>query len=353
MSVLDLQSESVLRAVEALAKAYGEVFIARGEFDELVRGNRWVLVLTDKHIHKFVPGSVLTQPHTSTALMDVHSVVADPSEPRAFYVYTYKYKNRLRFNKVRGAMGLGMNFDSFLQRRQYASFSAQQAEQWVFLISRLIRNGWQRAAEDLFIPRPEIYQGHFFVIKLNRKNTAQDRVLLLSTKWLYNLAVSHHPTVVDHKSKKWALPISSLTALTLLGDTHLIVNFNEAVESKLDEEHMGAKGINVNEQHIFMFRTFAERQLLVVELTRLLALQSNTDHTLQIKTKGHVRGDFADDIKIADSPQGSPRTPKSPRSPQSPSSPSSRFPIFGGKSSARTPDPAGRRKQRVDGDGDD
>lgn len=88
MSVLELQPESVLRALETLSKAYGELFIARAQFDELVRGNRWVLVLTDKHIHKFVPGSVLTQPHTSTALMDVHSVVADPSEPRAFYVYT-------------------------------------------------------------------------------------------------------------------------------------------------------------------------------------------------------------------------------------------------------------------------
>jgi len=296
-------------------------------------------VLTDKHIHKFVPGSVLTQPHTSTALMDVHSVVADPSEPRAFYVYTYKYKNRLRFNKMRGAMGLGMNFDSFLQRRQYASFSAQEAEQWVFVLNRLIRNGWQRAAEELFIPRPEVYQGHFFVIKLNRKNKAQDRVLLLSTKWLYNLAVSHHPTIIDHKSKKWALPISSLTGLALLGDTHLVVNFNEAVESKLDEEHMGAKGSNVNERHFFMFRTFKERQLLVADLSRLFSLQSNTDHTLQITTKGQVRRDFADELRTAsDSPGGSPRTPRTLRSPHSPSSPRSpRFRLFGRKS-ARTPD---------------
>ena len=38
---------------------------------------------------------------------------------------------------------------------------------------RLIRDLWQRRAEELFIPRPEVYQRLDFVIKLNRRGKAQ------------------------------------------------------------------------------------------------------------------------------------------------------------------------------------
>jgi len=78
--------------------------------------------------------------------MDVHSIEQHGSDPNSFYMYMYKSKAKLRFSKVcpfsameslayivvkyqsqlvcnvaswqmRGAMGLGMDFDAFLQRR--------------------------------------------------------------------------------------------------------------------------------------------------------------------------------------------------------------------------------------------
>lgn len=77
--------------------------------------------------------------------------------------------------------------------------------------------------KEMVIPRPEVYQKHTFVIKLNRKGKAQvctrqsrflvfptpyvnfvlqDRMLVLSTMWLYNVEVQHNPTRLDTKSLK-------------------------------------------------------------------------------------------------------------------------------------------------------
>lgn len=50
-------------------------------------------------------------------LLDIHSVESDPEDACCFYVYMYKSKTKLQLNKMFGAVGLGMNFERFLQKR--------------------------------------------------------------------------------------------------------------------------------------------------------------------------------------------------------------------------------------------
>lgn len=46
------------------------------------------------------------------------------------------------------------------------------------------------------IRAPEIYQTHSFVVKVNRKGQHQDRVLVLSNLYIYNVEVTHCPTAI-------------------------------------------------------------------------------------------------------------------------------------------------------------
>ena len=185
----------------------------------------------------------LPQPHLfSPDLLDFHSIEQDEHNPNIFFTFIYKSKTKLGLSKVKGAMGLGMSFDSFLQRREYECPSAFQCFQWVTLLSRNIQTKWQKHLESLFVPEPEVYQRHAFVIK-SRKGRTQDRMLLLSTSWIYNVEVTHNPTLVKKKDMKWSLPVQTLRTVTLVDDDQLILNFDKSVYKKLiDNHHIGSKG---------------------------------------------------------------------------------------------------------------
>jgi hypothetical protein len=272
---------------DALAAA-GEQALLHSELEEMVKSRRWAMAVTAEALYKFevggggggaaggaadgdddasgeAAGSVWRK---RKDLMDLHSVEVDAQDSRVFTTYIYKSHARLNMSKMRGILGMGMDFNSFLQRRRYLCDSAAECFQWVFVLNRAVRNVWQREFERAVVPAPEVYQRHGFAIKVNRRGKAQDRLLVLSTGWVYNVEVTHNPTRV--KGKKWALPVGSLSRLTLIDDARLIVRFDSArAAGLLDDAHLGDKGSSVNDQHVFVFRTAHERQQIVADLARL------------------------------------------------------------------------------------
>lgn len=175
---------------------------------------------------------------------------------------------------MRRLLDMGTAFNDFLKTKQFRCRTATECLQWLFVLQRLIRNGWQARFETDIIREPEYYQRHAFVIK-----KTHDRVLLLSNSWLYNVDVTYKPTVI--KGIKWVIPIASLTNITInvphavsndvnhdhTGDNapYAILAFDEKIAtSAFDAHHKSYKTTDFKKKdHSFLFRTLAERNKLV------------------------------------------------------------------------------------------
>ena len=202
---------------EELCKATGEKFLCLANLHEVQKYSDWIMVLTDKGFYKFDVDSSLHVPRKRKALLDFHSVEADLSNPLLLTTRIYKasVKNNMKSSlfKFMGNLGSRIDSESFLQIRQYVCRSELQRDQLVWLMNRTIRNIWQSTLETHIIPSPEYYQTHQFVIKTNRKGSHQERLLVLSNQWLYNMQVSHAPTTIH--SVKWAIRIDCIASVCL------------------------------------------------------------------------------------------------------------------------------------------
>jgi len=200
-----------------------------------------------------------------------------PMTNHVFFMYSYKSKAKEAQVKMMGAIGMVMNFD-FLQCRRFRCSSELECFQWVVVFNKLIREVWQRECESLIIKSPEIYQYHAFVIKMNQKGKTQDRTILLSNEWIYNIEVIHNPTSI--KDKKWAYPFKSLKAVFVgtengANNPSITLYFNEAIFSKIDKAHIGSKKEKMNDKHTFIFFDDAHCIRMVTELKRLFFFLSN------------------------------------------------------------------------------
>ena len=161
----------------------GEVFLLVASLFESVKGSVWRLMLTDRAMLKLDANG---QVRTRREILDVHSVEQDQPlmpkqrktkygqsyeafDPKCFSVYSYKNAFDLRADKMKGAFGLGMNFDSFLQLRRFCCETESECLRWVAVLNRLVITQWQQMLERYIIPEPEVYQHHCCVIKVNRK----------------------------------------------------------------------------------------------------------------------------------------------------------------------------------------
>lgn len=204
----------------------------------MISGTPWNVILTDKALYKIedTGGAAGGNVRRRLDLLDFHSIERDPTDPNAFVLWSYKSAAALAADKTKGIFGFGMDFDSFLQQRRFRCLTALECSEWVLVLTRLLMDSWQRVFEgswkkdeasnsasafefygiefvfqyicfsDLLltckwqstasvIRLPEIYQFHAFVIKL-KKGVAQERTLVVSTEWIYNVEMLHNPTRV-------------------------------------------------------------------------------------------------------------------------------------------------------------
>eukprot|EP00948_MAST-09A_sp_MAST-9A-sp1_P002805 g2805.t1 len=130
-------------------------------------------------------------------------------------------------------------------KRDYLCESKALRDEWFLVFESSLREFWQQEFESYIcvrsqnlastatlLQRPEIYQSHFHISKINRKGVMQARFLLLSDSWLYNLKFHYAPTVFH--SLKWAIPIEGLEMIELIDDAPRFVSL------KVDVEHTNA-----------------------------------------------------------------------------------------------------------------
>lgn len=132
----------------------------------------------------------------------------------------------------------------------------------VVVINALIRDAWQRNCERNFIRSPEVYQFHALVRKVNRRKKMQDRVLVVSNQWIYNLEPDGEQGTMDEY--KWSLPIASLLRIAAgkddekLGEFSATIHFDLTVAKQIlsqnafKDRKIGIKS-SVNDKHQLLF----------------------------------------------------------------------------------------------------
>lgn len=202
-------------------------------------------------------------------LLEIHSIEADPNSPSSFRINFFSgsasSKAKARISKVKRLFQVGSSFDDFLKQKTVRCNTAEECTQWMLVLEKLQRNLWQRKIESALLPAPEYYKRHAFVIKQHN-----DRLLLLSDMWFYNVEVSYKPIAV--KGIKWAIPVSSFTHVrqSNVDPTVALMTISfDADEAKkqFDSHHRSNKSSDLrNKHHEFIFRTRDERQRFVNSL---------------------------------------------------------------------------------------
>ncbi|KMS65216.1 hypothetical protein BVRB_038230, partial [Beta vulgaris subsp. vulgaris] len=80
--------------------------------------------------------------------------------------------------------------------QRYVFESEADHQTMVLLLDDLTRTRWQALCEHRVITAPELYQAHTAVIKVNRKGHCQERMLVLSNLWLYNIQYHTDPIAI-------------------------------------------------------------------------------------------------------------------------------------------------------------
>lgn len=161
-----------------------------------------------------------------------------------------------------------MHFDSFLQVRRFRCPSEASCFQWVTMLNRLILDQWQRLFEAKLIPAPEIYQHHACVIKLNNHGVSQERVLVFSTDWIYNIEITHNPTNI--KENKWCLPLYCLSDIFCSDNSGLTLHFDKTSVKEIQWDSLHPKLKEIKNDYSFLFRDDNARAKTVRELQRLV-----------------------------------------------------------------------------------
>lgn len=274
------------KELDATFKEHNETFVMRTEvwWDMQDQGLSYRLLLTDKSIYRLLPDG--TKPHKRIPLLTVHSIMSNDEDPSCLEICRKHTSAKSKLEAIGASLGKKVDLNALLERNPFRATSEANKDLFIACAEGLVRDAWQRAVETSFLPSDEMYQFHTPVLKLNRKLKAQDRVVVLSDKWLYNVEPSWgSDQTVNSKSLKWAAPISSIRVIRLtrrVGD----LTTGASVSVYLDQQqvkkaltdspkHVGSKGNTVNDYHTFCFRTIAERHRFVCEVARIFHQVSN------------------------------------------------------------------------------
>jgi hypothetical protein len=203
------------------------------------------------------------------SLLEIHSIELDPTTPTAFRINFFSgsasSKAKAGFSKMKRLLQVSSSFEDFLKTKIVRCHSAGECSQWMLVLEKLLRTIWQKKFESTILHDSEFYKRHAFVIKQHN-----DRLLLLSDQWVYNIEASYKPVAI--KSIKWSIPVSSFISVTADNrdaDLAIMSISFDAAEAKrqFDNHHRNNKTKElVNKHHEFTFRTAVERSKFVASL---------------------------------------------------------------------------------------
>lgn len=213
-----LEEKKLAQFANSVAKVHKEEVLAKVGVKELQKDESWILVLTNKALYKFSPDAPLNQPRKRKWLTEYFDVGIDSSNPKQLTTLVWKdsLKTSVKasFKKIVAKAGADLDLSSILQKREYICSSQLQRDQFVWLFNRVLQRSWQTFLETTVVPSPEIYQQHHMVIKHNKRGANQERFLVVSNTFIYNIELSHS-SEKQEVDLKWTVPIECISAVAL------------------------------------------------------------------------------------------------------------------------------------------
>jgi len=244
-------------------------------------GADFILLVTNRQYYKLLPENLTVQ--SCNSLKDIHSVeeivhkktneiVTDDSFAFKLVVQIPIEKNKLRSTRL----------EDFLKNEVLYCETTEIRDLCVIVLRALLRNMWQLLLEELVMPKPEVYQVHRFVTKVNKKGRHQVRFLAISTERVYNLqAPQVYPP--SFGKVKWSFRIASIHK-SKLGvedprELMIVASFSRLTSDK---------------EVLFIFKDQLERDEILSLLRYLFKLQTRkelpiVDHPVSQKVDEHRR----------------------------------------------------------------
>lgn len=143
------------------------------------------------------------------SLLEIHSIEVDEptlSPDQLPYPYSFRIhffsgsassKAKAGYSKLKRLLAIESSFEDFLKTKIVRCHSREERDQWVLVLEKVVRNLWQKTLEKSIVPAPEICKRHAFVIKQHN-----DRLLIISDYWLYNVDVTYKPVEIKVKEQE-------------------------------------------------------------------------------------------------------------------------------------------------------
>lgn len=223
------------RTVEALLKKGGEGYVYMGRFTYAQNKQPVLFILGTLKFYELNTSADLKEGLLAgRSYLSLNTVEESRSDPEEFVLH----------NVARAAVHV-------------RGSSAADVTEAVVVFNAMVRDAWQRVCEATLLKSPEIYQFHSVVRKVNRKGKTQDRVLVVSKEYIYNIGSISEGI----EEFKWSLPVESLLRVGVEDDEKAgyhsaTFNFDINSAKKLLKQHnrkLGTKGLSINDKTQMLF----------------------------------------------------------------------------------------------------
>jgi hypothetical protein len=208
---------------------------------------------------------------------DVHSVRKEEGLALSIWLLgAHGAKSKVK-EKLKG-WGSGEMASNHLSEKEFTCNNEEERSDLYRIVKKLSMDAWQYFFEvEGPIKPPEIYQGHLFLTKRNRKGKFQIRFIVMSNRKMYNMEakISSKTRVEVHKCK-WAFPLSDIKAVATYTDEPI------ALTLTVDTQHSEKK--KVKDSVTYLVDNQTERDFCIAELRRLYYLSSRQE--LSVITQG-------------------------------------------------------------------
>mmetsp|Transcript_3198 Transcript_3198/g.4907 ORF Transcript_3198/g.4907 Transcript_3198/m.4907 type:complete len:388 (-) Transcript_3198:158-1321(-) len=246
-----------------LKKTFGEEFVYKGDFKYEDSKRDMVLLLGKEHFFEI-----------------------DGEEEIEYLEELPNPKSYLTLDSAEEIPGQNEKFVIHVGARPAIHLEGEELDvvEAVVVLNSLIRDAWQKACESAFILGREVYQFHAIVRKVNRRKKTQDRILVVSNQWIYNMEMFGEEG--PQEEFKWSLPIGSLLRVAAgkddskLGEFPATIHFDLVVAKQLlaqnayKDRKLGTKGSSVNDKHQLLFISQYARDRCTMALVALYYSQS-------------------------------------------------------------------------------
>ena len=152
-------------------------------------------------------------------------------------------------------------------------------------INKLNFKQWQIFYESTLLKDKQLqyYNNHFFIKKSNSRGKVQDRILVVTNKFIYNILLSSKKDSIKIEDTKWSDSISSIEKIIFnsVNYLELRIYYNEKI-NKEQNKLEGLKTLKHKSEREFIFDTNKDRESFFFVIRKNYLLLTRSHFTVEI-----------------------------------------------------------------------